>query len=160
MIEVLKQMVEALELNNSEWKELADSGDAGYWTAEEQDHYKQTEEAIEAGKQAIAELESQEPFGYFRYDIRLDAWVQNRDSNRGAALYTHPPQRTEQESVADDFFRMIADRNPKPFPPPQRTWVGLTTEETLDMFDLNNVYGSKWIEFARTVEAKLKEKNT
>jgi len=44
--------------------------------------------------------------------------------------------------------------------PPQRTWVGLTTEETLDMFDLNNVYGSKWIEFARTVEAKLKEKNT
>jgi hypothetical protein len=43
---------------------------------------------------------------------------------------------------------------------PQRTWVGLTTEETLDMFDLNNVYGSKWIEFARTVEAKLKEKNT
>jgi hypothetical protein len=41
-----------------------------------------------------------------------------------------------------------------------RTWVGLTTEETLDMFDLNNVYGSKWIEFARTVEAKLKEKNT
>jgi hypothetical protein len=42
----------------------------------------------------------------------------------------------------------------------QRTWVGLTTEETLDMFDLNNVYGSKWIEFARTVEAKLKEKNT
>jgi hypothetical protein len=44
--------------------------------------------------------------------------------------------------------------------PPQRTWVGLTTEEILDMFDLNNVYGSKWIEFARTVEAKLKEKNT
>jgi hypothetical protein len=43
--------------------------------------------------------------------------------------------------------------------PPQRTWVGLTTEEILDMFDLNNVYGSKWIEFARTVEAKLKEKN-
>ena len=27
----------------------------------------------------------------------------------------------EQESVADDFFRMIADRNPNPFPPPQRT---------------------------------------
>jgi hypothetical protein len=32
-----------------------------------------------------------------------------------------PPQRTEQEPVADDFFRMIADRNPKPFPSPQRT---------------------------------------
>jgi hypothetical protein len=41
-----------------------------------------------------------------------------------------------------------------------RPWVGLTPEEVLDLFDVNNVYGSKWIEFARTVEAKLKEKNT
>ena len=41
----------------------------------------------------------------------------------------------------------------------QRPWVGLTPEEILDLFDRNNVYGSKWIEFARTVEAKLKEKN-
>ena len=40
-----------------------------------------------------------------------------------------------------------------------RLWVGLTTEEILDLFDVNNVYGSKWIEFARAVEAKLKEKN-
>ena len=42
----------------------------------------------------------------------------------------------------------------------QRPWVGLTSEEILDLFDVNNVYGSKWIEFARTVEAKLKERNT
>ena len=41
----------------------------------------------------------------------------------------------------------------------QRKWVGLTEEEILDLFDVNNVYGSKWIEFARTVEAKLKAKN-
>ena len=38
-------------------------------------------------------------------------------------------------------------------------WVSLTPEEILDLFDVNNVYGSKWIEFARAVEAKLKEKN-
>lgn len=43
--------------------------------------------------------------------------------------------------------------------PTQRPWVGLTSEEVLDLFDRNNVYGSKWIEFARTVEAKLKERN-
>ena len=42
----------------------------------------------------------------------------------------------------------------------QRPWVGLTPEEVLDLFDLNNVYGSKWIEFARTVEAALRSKNT
>ncbi len=39
-------------------------------------------------------------------------------------------------------------------------WQELTPEEILDLFDSQNVYGSKWIEFARTVEAKLKEKNT
>ena len=40
-----------------------------------------------------------------------------------------------------------------------RQWVGLTQEEILDLFDVNNVYGSKWVEFARAVETKLKEKN-
>jgi len=44
--------------------------------------------------------------------------------------------------------------------PPQRPWVGLTPDEILDLFDVNNVYGSKWIEFARTVETKLNKKNT
>ena len=42
----------------------------------------------------------------------------------------------------------------------QRPWAGLTAEEILDLFDATNVYGSKWIEFACAVEAKLKEKNT
>ena len=28
-----------------------------------------------------------EPFGYFQYDIRLDAWVQNRINNKGVAFY-------------------------------------------------------------------------
>ena len=45
-------------------------------------------------------------------------------------------------------------------PAAQRPWVGLEAEEILDLFDRTNVYGSKWIEFARTVEAKLKERNT
>ena len=43
--------------------------------------------------------------------------------------------------------------------PPQRPWVGLTAEEILDLFDATNVYGSKWIEFAREIEQLLKEKN-
>ena len=43
--------------------------------------------------------------------------------------------------------------------PLQRPWVGLTAEEILDLFDASNVYGSKWIEFARAVETKLKELN-
>ena len=51
------------------------------------------------------------------------------------------------------------DRIPIYTAPPKREWVGLTPEEILDLFDRNNVYGSKWVEFARAVEAKLKEKN-
>ena len=42
----------------------------------------------------------------------------------------------------------------------KKPWVGLTVEEILDVFDRQLVYGSKWLEFARAVEAKLKEKNT
>ena len=42
----------------------------------------------------------------------------------------------------------------------KREWIGLTLEEILDLFDVNNVYGSKWIEFAITVEAALWSKNT
>ena len=38
--------------------------------------------------------EKQEPFGYFQYSMHMDAWVQNRDSNKGVAFYTYPqPQR-------------------------------------------------------------------
>lgn len=43
--------------------------------------------AITAIKEALAQPE-QEPFGYFQYDIRLDAWVQNRINNKGVAFYT------------------------------------------------------------------------
>jgi hypothetical protein len=46
----LEQVLEALELNNAEWKAMADSGDCGYWHAEERDHYIQTEKAITAIK--------------------------------------------------------------------------------------------------------------
>jgi hypothetical protein len=107
MIEVLKEMVEALECALSDDKPYIDK----------------CKQAIQAGKKAIAELESQEP------------WCMKM--NGCTAKCEDCPEKV-----------------------PQRTWVGLTTEETLDMFDLNNVYGSKWIEFARAVEAKLKEKNT
>lgn len=43
---LIRQMLEALEKSNSEWKYLADSGDAGFWKAEDQKHYQQSEAAI------------------------------------------------------------------------------------------------------------------
>ena len=70
----------------------------------------------------------------------------------------------EQEPVADDFFKMIADRNPKPFPPPQRTWVKLEGEEIRNSWEEATKPDRSTMtmvtSFARAIEAKLKEKNT
>ena len=44
---------------------------------------------------------------------------------------------------------------------PQRTWVGLTDEEILKFQDIvPNTLSYDLIEFAKAIEAKLKEKNT
>jgi len=131
---------------------------------------------------AIAELESQEPVGRFA-KFTDGVWRPVTDYSAGVPLYTHPPQRTEQEPVAYDktemncFVQDLYDKKMKEGRhghyetmfhvvhqaikrvPPQSTWVGLTPEEILDMFDDQQVYGSKWLEFARAVEAKLKQKN-
>jgi hypothetical protein len=71
MIEVLKQMVEALE-----WCH----GGEPVGTAE----------AIQAGRQAIKELESQEPVGWIDSKGNM-LCVKINESCR--PLYTHPPQR-------------------------------------------------------------------
>jgi hypothetical protein len=42
--------------------------------------------------------------------------------------------------------------------PPQRTWVGLTLEEILETY--RGPDGSDYVDYARGIEAKLKEKNT
>jgi len=63
---------------------------------------------ITALRQAIEQAEKQEPYGYFRYDIRLDAWVQSRDSDQGVAFYTHPPKR-EWVELTDEQIEEIAD---------------------------------------------------
>ncbi|CAB5194916.1 hypothetical protein UFOVP176_44 [uncultured Caudovirales phage] len=53
IVDTMKLALEALELNNREWKATADSGDSGYWLAEEQTFYQQTEKAIAAIKEAL-----------------------------------------------------------------------------------------------------------
>jgi hypothetical protein len=86
MIEVLKQMVEVLELCPKPIF-IADK--------------LKCEKAIQAGKQAIAELESQEPITYYRhYDGGAQAWPDEHT----IPLYTHPPQRTEQELYHELLF--------------------------------------------------------
>ena len=65
---------------------------------------KELNEAITAIKEALAQPE-QEPFGYFRYDLRLDAWVQNRAGLTGTPFYTSPPQR--KPLTLDELWRVF-----------------------------------------------------
>ena len=90
--------------------------------------------AITALRLAIEQAEKQEPFGYFQYAMHFDAWVQNRDSNKGVAFYT-----TAQ---------------------PQREWVGLTKAEHTQIAVDAGCMSADWLDFACAIEAKLKKKNT
>ena len=117
MIEVLKQALEALKdvgvLTDREWQAV---------------HKNKANEL----RQAIAELESQEPIGYavptFDFDNSIIYKVHYEHT---VPLYTHPPQRT---------------------------WVGLTDEEIEDLyFDKFSMGELK--AFAKAIEAKLKQKN-
>ena len=93
---------------------------------------KRCEAAIKELRQALAQPE-QEPYGYFRYDMRLDAWVQNRENTKGVAFYTAPPKRK---------------------------WVGLTDGEIES--ELTKEFAQWWsrhVSVCRTIEARLKEKN-
>lgn len=147
MIDVIKQMVEALEWSH---------GGEPIGTAD----------AITAGKKLIAELESQEPVAWMcsAFDGEPCEQSHHDECENPIPLYAHPPQRTEQKTSADDFFKMIADRNPKPFRPTQRTWVGLTNEEVkaFDTWHDNREEEVGWCnpsEIVAYIEAKLKEKN-
>lgn len=114
MIEVLKQMVKALECALSEDKPYID----------------ECKQAIQAGKQAIAKLESQEPVAFKIYkptpprhaipnvrDAELP-WVYDQDPSSGNVAsmwvtpvkHTHPPQRTEQETVHGDVLPPVGSR--------------------------------------------------
>lgn len=77
----------------------------------------------------------QEPFGYFQYSMSIDAWVQNRDSNKGVAFYTTPPAA-------------------------QRQWVDMPELELLGAYEEEQQ--GRWGDHVRgllNVQAKLREKN-
>ena len=119
MIEVLKQALEALKdvgvLTDREWQAV---------------HKNKANEL----RQAIAELESQEPVATVASETGADitmSWWHEPALPMGTKLFTHPPQRT---------------------------WVGLTNNEVYEMYS-EPTSDSEMIVFAREVEAKLKQKN-
>jgi hypothetical protein len=158
MIEVLKQLVDALE-NHSAIKHP------------QQIHYR--DEAIEAGKQAIAELESQEPVAWMvtgPYEKRPFVDINSARSSRNglnkgfgedvymiSSLYSHPPQRTEGRVCCQQYDICLEPCTSRGRHLAQRTWVGLTDDELCDIWYKESL---DWMEYGKAIEAKLKEKNT
>jgi hypothetical protein len=147
--EVLKQALAALALNNAEWKALADSCDRVWWTAEEQYHYIQTEKAIAAIKEALAQPE-QEPVAWMTIngygeedDIHyehpkghlMEGWTYK-------PLYTHPPQPV-QEPIHQ--WR-------------QRQWRGLTDKEFEEII-MSAPNAIVPVVLWQLIQDKIKEKN-
>jgi hypothetical protein len=83
-IEAMKLALEFIEATNKS---------SSFWLVPESNLNK----TATALRTAIEQAENQEPYGYFRYDIRLDAWVQSRADKRGVAFYTTPPAAPVQE---------------------------------------------------------------
>jgi hypothetical protein len=204
--EALNLALEALETNNKAWKHLADSGDAGFWEAEEQGFYELSVKALTAIKEALAESEPNykkalevwldktewvqetvkpHELGMHRADVlkqRIEAtlaqpehgWTPERIAGMARLKEAQDKKLAQLEPVAWEQFYpemgspKLAYLSPTEsldnacYIPPQRTWVGLTDEEIkrIGKLDLNGNYFGLWYDFAKAIEAKLKEKNT
>jgi len=155
MIDVIKQMVEALE-----WCH----GGEPIGTAD----------AIAAGKKLIAELESQEPvawrtpklsnldrkYGYRDFDDPVIDIFINKPSLCNEPLYTHPPQRTEPKVCCQVYDTCLEPCTPRGTHLAQRTWVGLTEQEQFECMEARYEHGMSEDDIPQIIEAKLKEKNT
>jgi hypothetical protein len=155
MIEVLKQMVEALEFVNK-------SDDDGDFMNSECS--ARVEDAIETGLKAINELESQEPVGWIDSKGNM---VCTKINESCKPLYTTPQQR--KPLMLEKFREMkeLLDDNPhqhkKMFTDDELKIIMETTMPVIDWkarygVELNNGERNKWmlewfIAFARAIEA-------
>ena len=73
------------------------------------------------------------------------------------ALYTTPPAQPASEEDMK-VYRAIADNYRKDLAAAQRQWVGLTQQDIDIAFD-DTQEGGGFDDFARAIEAKLREKN-
>jgi hypothetical protein len=122
------------------------------------DYRGQADKAITSLRQAIAELESQEPVAWVHNFIEGAISIGkrptdlNRHPDRWTALYKDPKPCQTCEALART---VMLDQTSHDIPP-QRTWVELTDEERSQLVTLHH----GWNEYGQAIEAKLKEKNS
>ena len=150
MIEAMKQWLEALEKNykliNGEGTRFGLEGAMdGYYSGcfDVDGTNKETENAIASLRQAIAELESQEPYG----------WV-SQHTTKGMYEWQF------NKEIAGVYQDTAISILPVYTHPPQRTWVGLTEQEVWDAVrDTVGIMPSKAFRVYQAIEAELKQKN-
>jgi hypothetical protein len=168
--EALKLALEALEAND---KLINGSGTSGGLVYCMDGYYsdcfdvdpinKQIDEAVAAIKEALAQpertalqIKKTDPFESARIG----------DYNRGwndclfASGIVKQPQRTEQEPVAK-YSDIVSDGglDPRNTIPPQRTWVGLTDDDTFEIGERLGLADVAWVDLMQAIESKLKQKN-
>ena len=105
-------------------------------------------EALKMELEALKTIDDAMPFPVAKLAIKeCTAALEAKDKPM------HPDIKKLYEDYFDKCFRESS--------PPQRTWVGLTDEEMMQIYiDLKSVAGFYSVEkYARAIEAKLKEKN-
>ncbi len=145
MIEVLKQMVEALKSATVDCSNFHHAKKDQNHNLGECPPVIRWHNAIEAGKQAIKELESQEPFAWAEFD--------------GEGGY-HLMLYENNETYAEDWNKTNPNHigwvEPIYKHPPQRTWVGLTLEQYVAI----NSSCVTVEEAISSTEKQIKENNT
>jgi len=105
-----------------------------------------------------ARLSAPEPEPVAVWELQEDGWDTIADQDWmeslpiGTKLYTAPPQRNIEFLKLPRECKILDDGT---VVMPQREWQGLTDEERY----LGDARSDQEIEYAKTIEAKLKEKN-
>jgi hypothetical protein len=132
-IEAMRQALEALEFDG--------------FTPEDATHRHLHGKAIAVLRTAIAEAEKQEPVAYAVVgDGQWGEWLIGDQFET-----SKPPKHKYWENRGYELVPLYTPLAA------QRQWVGLTLEEILETY--GGPDGSDYVDYARGIEAKLKEKN-
>jgi len=127
--------------------------------------------AITSLRQAIAELESQEPVAHSVISGALFDFMGWLTSRKERIVLSSADNASPAVEAITEFARMrnlsLDDAKVQDWhtSPPQRTWVGLTDKEITVLFGPFPKYPSEWDDpdfyrLTQAIEAKLKKKNT
>jgi hypothetical protein len=113
-----------------------------------------TDEAIASLRQAIEQAEKQEPVNWSVYNSGAEVASGLTFSEAWDYL---TPERLAREWCA---VCVVDQSNMPTTPQPQREWVGLTNNDLQPIAEEYRILFGSWVhEFARAIEAKLKQKN-